>query len=59
MDIGATFGNALVLVFWSGVGFIFWGSLIELLALSSVPVLSPAAKAVVSGFHYAFQAVAA
>jgi len=59
LDIGATFGNALVLVFWAGVGFVFWGSVIELLALSNVPVLSTGAKAVVSGFHYAFQAVAA
>jgi hypothetical protein len=59
VDIGPTFGNALVLVFWSGVGFLFWGGLVELLASNNVPVLSTAAKALVSGFHYAFGAVGA
>jgi hypothetical protein len=48
-----------VLVFWSGVGFLFWGGLVELLASNNVPVLSTAAKALVSGFHYAFGAVGA
>jgi len=57
MRIGATVGNVVVMVAWGAVGFVVFFGGVELLAQASVPVLSPAAKAFVSGFHYAAQAV--
>ena len=57
MRIGATVGNAAVIVFWGAVGFLLVFGGLNLLATANVPILSPASKAVVGAFHFSAQAM--
>lgn len=57
MRIGATVGNAAVIVFWGAVGFLLVFGGLNLLATANVPILSPASKAVVGAFHFSAQAI--